>query len=81
MEKLMPEGRGPRESGSDAHWIKSSFSFSNSNCVEVAGLPVGVIGVRDSKDPQGPVLRFASSEWHAFLDGVRDGEFDSFSNV
>ena len=34
------------------------------------------IQVRDSKDPQGPVLNFSVVEWTAFLGGVRDGEFD-----
>src|SRR6266487_671615 len=59
-------------------WIKSSLSFSNGNCVKVASLPDGEIGVRDSKDAAGPVLRFTSGEWDAFLGGVRSGEFDSF---
>ncbi|MFC5748381.1 DUF397 domain-containing protein [Actinomadura rugatobispora] len=39
-----------------AKWRKSSYTGSNGgNCVEVAGLP-GVVAVRDSKDPDGPVL-------------------------
>jgi len=59
-------------------WIKSSLSFSNGNCVEVADLPAGGIGVRNSRDAGGPVLRFTPDEWHAFLGGVRNGEFDSF---
>ena len=59
-------------------WTKSSLSYSNGDCVEVADLPDGHIGVRDSKDPQGPVLRFSSSEWGAFLGGARNGEFDGF---
>jgi hypothetical protein len=46
--------------------------------VEVAGLPDGRIGVRNSKDVTGPILRFSSGEWHAFLGGVRNGEFDRF---
>lgn len=71
------EGR-PGRPGSDSNWIKSSLSFSNSNCVEVASLPDGEIGVRDSKDREGPVLRFTSGEWRAFLGGARNGEFDSF---
>jgi hypothetical protein len=58
--------------------MKSSLSFSNGNCVEVASLPDGAIGVRDSKDSEGPVLRFTSDEWDAFLGGVRLGEFDNF---
>jgi len=60
-------------------WITSSRSFASSNCVEVADLPSGRIGVRSSGDPLGPVLRFSPDEWHAFLAGVKLGEFDSLS--
>ena len=65
---------------SGSYWVKSSLSFSNGNCVEVASLPDGEIGVRNSRDSGGPVLRFTSDEWHAFLGGVRNGEFDSFGS-
>jgi hypothetical protein len=58
--------------------VKSSRSFANGNCVEVASLRDGGIGVRDSKDTAGPVLRFTPDEWDAFVGGVRDGEFDRF---
>ena len=78
MEGLTLGGRPGR---TDLDWIKSSLSFSNSNCVEVASLPDGEIGVRDSKDSEGPVLRFTSGEWRAFLGGVHNGEFDSFGNI
>ena len=61
-----------------SYWIKSSLSYANGNCVEVASLPGGTIGVRNSRDSEGPVLRFTSDEWHAFLGGVRNGEFDGF---
>jgi len=67
-----------RPSSAGLSWIKSSLSFSNANCVEVASLPDGGVGVRDSKDPSGPVLRFTPGEWHAFLGGARNGEFDRF---
>jgi hypothetical protein len=77
MGELMLGGHSGRL-GSDPHWIKSSLSLSNGNCVEVASLPGGQIGVRDSKDPEGPVLRFTSDEWRAFLGGAHNGEFDSF---
>jgi Domain of unknown function (DUF397) len=43
----------------------------------VASLPDGEIGVRDSKNPGGPVLRFTPDEWRAFIGGARNGEFDS----
>jgi hypothetical protein len=76
MKRLASRRRHERP-GSDSSWVKSSLSFANGNCVEVANLPTGEIAVRDSKDSEGPVLRFTPDEWHAFLGGVRNGEFDS----
>jgi hypothetical protein len=58
-------------------WVKSSLSFANGNCVEVADLS-GAVGVRNSRDVGGAVLRFTPDEWHAFIGGVRNGEFDHF---
>jgi len=55
-------------------WTKSSRSGNNGNCVEVAFLGQGRVALRDSKDPEGPVLRFTPGEWTAFVDGVADGE-------
>ena len=80
MGRATPRGR-PGRLDSESSWIKSSLSFSNGNCVEVASLPDGEIGVRDSKASDGPVLRFTSDEWHAFLGRVRNGEFDKFSQA
>ncbi len=68
----------PEKPGTSSYWVKSSLSFSNGNCVEVASLPDDEIGVRNSRDSGGPVLRFTPDEWHAFLGGVRNGEFDGF---
>ncbi|MFF5215195.1 DUF397 domain-containing protein [Micromonospora sp. NPDC000442] len=48
-------------------WKKSRRSGSNDQCVEVAvGLSRGV-GVRDSKDPAGPVLSFDAYAWRVFV--------------
>jgi hypothetical protein len=55
-------------------WRKSTYSGAN-GCVEVAFLGDRV-AVRDSKDRLGAVLLFTPDEWHAFLGGARDGEFD-----
>lgn len=50
-----------------AHWRKSSHSGSQEvNCVEVAAAGAGVV-VRDSKNPDGPVLSFAPSTFAAFI--------------
>ena len=62
-------------------WVKSSLSFANGNCVEVSDQPGGTIGVRNSRDRGGPVLRFTPDEWQAFLGGVRNGEFDDFGRI
>ncbi len=66
-----------------APWRKSSYSGGNGGaCVEVAVVPGSkegsdyVITMRDSKDPDGPVLTFTPDEWKAFTLGVQDGEFD-----
>ena len=59
-----------------AFWRKSTHSYGNGDCIEVAALSHGEIGVRDSKDPEGPVLRFTPAEWAAFMAGTKAGEFD-----
>jgi hypothetical protein len=57
-------------------WRKSSLSLSNSHCVQVRGLQDGGVAVRNSRDPDGPVLVYTPAEWAAFLDGAKSGEFD-----
>lgn len=59
---------------SAAMWFKSSHSGER-ECVEVAFLDGGLIGMRDSKNPGGAALVFTRSEWDAFTAGVIDGEF------
>jgi hypothetical protein len=56
-------------------WIKASRSREETTSVEQRRNG-DVIEVRDSKDPDGPVLRFTQAEWDAWLDGARRGEFD-----
>ncbi|MEV6769495.1 DUF397 domain-containing protein [Nocardia sp. NPDC051030] len=60
---------------SGARWFKSSFSETSGQCVEVAFLEGGSVGVRDSKNPQGAVLVFTAGEWDVFTVGVLGGEF------
>ncbi|MER5418450.1 DUF397 domain-containing protein [Streptosporangium roseum] len=66
-------------------WHKSSLSGNAQNCVEVALADSPHPGtdptpdadrlflVRDSKDPEGPVLAFSSTEWDAFLTAIKRG--------
>jgi hypothetical protein len=60
-----------------AAWRKSTYSGGNGgDCVEVARSLPGIVAVRDSKDPRGPVLTFAPAAWAAFTAGVNSGQFD-----
>ncbi len=49
-----------------ADWFKSSYSQHAGECVEIAHLDGGMIGVRDSKDSTGPALLFSPGEWDTF---------------
>ncbi|WP_280245178.1 DUF397 domain-containing protein [Nocardia abscessus] len=59
-----------------AQWFKSTHSGTANECVEVAWLEAGHVGVRDSKNPTGPARIFAPGQWDAFAAGVRDGKFN-----
>jgi hypothetical protein len=59
-------------------WRKATASTGNGQCVELAIIPAG-IAVRDSKDPQGPMLHFTREELAAFLHGAKAGEFDDMA--
>lgn len=58
----------------DVQWRRASKCESGS-CVEVA-FHRGEVLVRDTKHPDGPVLAFSAHEWTAFVQAVRDDEFD-----
>jgi hypothetical protein len=60
----------------DLAWLKARSSTANGQCVEIASA-VGNIAIRDSKDPDGPILIYTRSEFGAFLEGARNGEFDT----
>ncbi|MER6500517.1 DUF397 domain-containing protein [Streptomyces sp. NPDC001455] len=55
-----------------ATWRKSTYSGNTGGeCVEVAdGLPCAV-PVRDSKNPDGPVLTIGATAWQRFVDALR----------
>jgi Domain of unknown function (DUF397) len=56
---------------SSAVWRKSSYSGANGgNCIEIAAAARTVV-VRDSKEPDGPVLAFGPNVWQRFADHVK----------
>lgn len=49
-------------------WRKATRSGAQGdNCVEVATNLPGVIAVRDSKDPTGPIITVTPEQWRSFL--------------
>jgi hypothetical protein len=59
----------------EAQWRISSHSGGGNNtCVEVALNVPGVVGVRDSVDPDGPVLVFRPSAWRALTTRIKSDD-------
>lgn len=59
---------------SRAVWQRAEGGPSE-GAVEIAFVD-DLVGMRNSADPDGPVLVFTQTEWDAFVAGARDGEFD-----
>ncbi|MGW5386007.1 DUF397 domain-containing protein [Nocardia sp. NPDC003963] len=53
--------------------FKSSHGGPDRECVEVAHLGGGSVGVRDSKNRSRSVLAFGSEVWDAFLNAAQRG--------
>jgi hypothetical protein len=61
----------PSVNSVDIPWRESSYSAANGDCVEVAHLANGRIGVRDSKNAAMPALGFTPTGWQAFIAEVK----------
>lgn len=57
---------------SDLEWRKAKRSVGNGACVEVAA-GLGHISIRDSKDPEGPVLSYSTETFRSFLYAAKSG--------
>jgi Domain of unknown function (DUF397) len=57
-----------------ASWQKSRASSEGANCVHV-NVSWAHVWIRDSKNPDGPVLGLTRQDWTVFLGAVRRGEF------
>jgi Domain of unknown function (DUF397) len=57
-------------------WATSSYSTSNGgNCVQA--LDTGhAVQVRDSKNPDGPVLTFPRAQWASFITEIKNGQHE-----
>jgi hypothetical protein len=55
----------------NVRWRKASRSSENGgNCIELGNVP-GTVAVRDSKDPEGPKLVVARTDFRRFATAVR----------
>ena len=65
---------------SAAQWQRGEGAEGDGEQVEVAFVPhsdgVTYVAMRNSAQPEGPVLVFTPAEWDSFVKGARDGEFD-----
>ena len=66
------------DSSTNPEWRKSSFSSSNSDCVEIAPTDDGVM-IRNSNDLDQGVMTFTRAELSAFIAGAKAGEFDDLT--
>lgn len=63
------------DDGTVAGWRKSSHSGATGNCVEITRLDSRTTGVRNSRNPDGPFLRFPGEAVRLFLAELRAGGF------
>jgi Domain of unknown function (DUF397) len=66
MSKISPGHSG-------ISWRKASRSVGNGECVEISSHQ-GVVSIRDSKNPQGPVLTYPAKAFRAFLHTAKGGD-------
>jgi len=55
-----------------ARWRRSSYSNTNGgNCVEITEDFPGIVPIRDSKNPHGPVLTVPTPAWDTFISSLK----------
>lgn len=64
----------PPVDSSTLRWRKASGSSNHGACVEIAEAPYGV-AVRDSKRPEGTVLKYSRQAIDRFFRRIKEGDF------
>ncbi|MFJ6621015.1 DUF397 domain-containing protein [Kitasatospora sp. NPDC091335] len=62
------------------NWQKSSFSGTNTNCLEIAPSAGELIHIRESDDPT-TVVTTTRAKLHAWIRGAKAGEFDHLTEA
>jgi hypothetical protein len=60
-------------------WVKATASSQGADCVELRR-QAGVVEVRDSKDPHGPILQLSGAQFAAWLSGAHGGEYSPLTD-
>lgn len=61
-----------------SQWRKSSYSAIG-DCVAIRRLDAGTIGIRNTNDPDGPVLAVTPAAWAAWLERIKAGAYDALA--
>ncbi|MDN3240347.1 DUF397 domain-containing protein [Glycomyces tritici] len=59
-----------------ARWERTTHEDGTPAALEIGYADNGLVALRMAEDPEGDVLIYTPAEWEAFVEGVRDGEFD-----
>jgi hypothetical protein len=65
----------PATDPAELNWRKRKHSGANGNRVEIATLDMNTTGVRNSRQPAGPILRYPNATVRTFVAAVRAGGF------
>ena len=57
----------------------TALSCDGGTCVEVAA-DQDTILIRNSRQPDGPLVEYTPEEWHEFVSGIKKGDFDNLLN-
>jgi hypothetical protein len=55
---------------------RTALNCEGGACVQVAVDDRAVL-IGSSRQPGGPVLEYTPGEWHAFVSGIKNGDFDN----
>lgn len=57
----------------------TALSCESGACVEVAANQNTIL-IRNSRQPDGPLIEYTPEEWHEFVSGIKKGDFDNLLN-
>jgi predicted secreted Zn-dependent protease len=59
-------------------WL-TALNCDGGACVQVAA-DQNTILIRNSRQPDGPLIEYTPEEWHEFVSGIKKGDFDNLLN-